>query len=65
MTNEMKVVRYIGEHGSITYRQMTVDLWINSPRDVIARMRKKGYPLTEKIETTNTGAKFKRFGFDK
>lgn len=62
MTNEMKVIRYIGEHGGITYRQMTVELWMNSPRDVIARMRKKGYPITEETITTKSGAKFKRFG---
>lgn len=61
MTNEMKVIRFIAEHGSITYRQMTVDLWINSPRDVIARMRKKGYRIGEEVIKTNSGKSFKAF----
>ena len=62
MTNEIKVLRYIAEHGSISYRQMMVDLWINSPRDVISRMRKKGYPLTEWTVRTKSGITIKRFG---
>lgn len=61
MTNEMKVVRYIAEHGSITFRQMTVELWINSPRDVISRMRRKGYRFTEEVIKTKSGKSFKAF----
>lgn len=61
MNNETKVMRYIAEHGTISYREMTVDLWINSPRDVIARMRKKGYPIKEETIRTKTGASYKRF----
>lgn len=48
MTHEIKVMRYIAEHGSITVRQALVDLWINSPTKVFSDMRKKGIPLVDR-----------------
>ena len=62
MSNETKVLRYIAEHGSVSYHEMVADLWINSPRDVISRMRRKGYPITEITVRSKSGVSYKKFG---
>lgn len=53
MTHEMKIMRYIAEHGSISVREAIVDLWINSPTKVISDMRKKGIPIKDKTVQKN------------
>ena len=62
MTNEMKVMRYIAEHGSISVHEAVSELWINSLTKVISNMRKKGTPITDWTVTTKDGKRFKRYG---
>lgn len=38
-TQKAKILSYCKEHGSITVRDMTVELEINSPRKVVSDMR--------------------------
>lgn len=62
MTNERKVLRYIAEHGSVSVREMTVELWIGSPTKVISEMKKKGIPVISWYVTDKHGNRFKRYG---
>lgn len=39
-THKEKVLNYLREHGSITYRECEVLLHINSPRDIIYQLKK-------------------------
>ena len=50
-TQANRVFAYMEDHGSITYREMMLDLNINSPRDIIRQLKKDGVPiLTERVE---------------
>ena len=50
-TQADRVFAYMEDHGSVTYRQMMLELCINSPRDVIRQLKKDGVPiLTERIK---------------
>lgn len=62
MTNERKVLRYIAEHGSVSVREMIVELWIGSPTKVISEMKKKGIPVISWYVIDKHGNRFKRYG---
>ena len=47
MNNEQLVIEYINRHGSITVREASNILYINSPTKVLSNIRKKGFPLIE------------------
>ena len=44
-TQADRVFQYMEEHGTITYRQMMVELNINSPRDIILQLKRDGVPI--------------------
>lgn len=45
MTQIERILAYCIAHGSITVREATVELEINSPRKCITRIRRKGYKV--------------------
>ena len=61
MTQKEKALEYIKRNGSITHRDMMLDLYINSPRDIIYELKKDGYKFTTEDIRTASGTYYRRY----
>lgn len=63
VSDEIRVLEYISEHGSITVRQAEDELRINSPTKVLSNIRKNGrFTVTSRWQTNpNTQTRYKEY----
>ena len=45
MTNEKRILNYLIEHGKATPRELSFELWIQTPQEYIRQLKKKGHKI--------------------
>lgn len=60
-TQVEKILAYCAEHGSITAREVFINLNVNSPRKVISLLRKSGDYTVTALPETNGETRWMRY----
>ena len=53
MTNKEKILNYLIEHGRATIRELTINLWIQTPQEYIRQLRNEGWNIELVYEGEN------------